>query len=198
MHLVTTDVQFVSAEAVDMYTYSIQCHFINGSDAHGCQVMLVSEQPGIENVTQDFTRSSTPYYLFVQEKLNVSNPVSCYQKVVGFDIEINYTIGDLVIEGNITSHVGGLCRNPESKGLCIHKVHVLFYYLHICRLLHNSYHCPVHWDYSFITTTCSCGNSFCCTISLAKTSVPTVDLLSLTILSLHFHFQEETAFLLLH
>ena len=110
-----------------MHTYDIHCLFINGSDARGCQVVLVSEHAGIENVTEDFTRSNTLYNLFVQEKLNISSPVSCYQKLLGFDIEINYTIGDLAIEGNLTSHVGGLCRSSESKGLWIYIKHMTLY-----------------------------------------------------------------------
>ena len=104
-----------------MHTYDIHCLFINGSDAHGCQVVLVSEHAVVENVTKDFARSNTPYNLFIQEKLNISNSVLCYQEVLGFDIEINYTISDLAIEGNLTSHGGGVCRSSKDKGLCVCK-----------------------------------------------------------------------------
>ena len=94
---VTSDVQIVNATVVGESTVDIQCWFIHGSDALGCKVVLVSDYPGVNNETINISRNSISAF----GTIILTQPVSCYSKVVACDIEDNTTISDLTIEGKV-------------------------------------------------------------------------------------------------
>ena len=59
----------------------------------------------------------------VQGHLNISlDQVSCYHQMFAYDIELDFTISNLAIEGNLTLPDGEVCFGPRSKGSC--KFHV--------------------------------------------------------------------------
>ena len=92
--------QSVSATVVDESTIDIQCHFIHGSDALGCKVILVSDYQGIKDETiMNVSRNNN--IVSIQRRVNLTQLSSCYSKVTAFDIEVNGTISNLAIEGNI-------------------------------------------------------------------------------------------------
>ena len=109
MYLVTSDVQSVNASVVSESAIDIQCWFIHGSDALGCKVVLVSDCPNISDVHVNFSRSD----ISASGQLSLTHNISCYQRVFAFDIDVNNTISNLAIEGNITPKVMEEC-------VCIH------------------------------------------------------------------------------
>ena len=99
MHLVTSDVQSVSATITGESTIRIQCLFIRGSDAIGCKVLLVSNCFNSSDVHINITKIDAK----ASEQLNLPQNALCYHKLIAFDIEFNNTISDLGIEGSIES-----------------------------------------------------------------------------------------------
>ena len=98
--IVTTDVQeAVLTEATD-YSSTIECHFINGSDARGCKVMIVSEHAAVDNITAMLMKASESDSI-VSELLNLTHAFDCYSNVFAYDIEADYSIGSLAIAGVI-------------------------------------------------------------------------------------------------
>ena len=93
----TSDAQSVSATVVGESTIDIQCWFIHGSDALGCKVVLVSNYPYINNVQVHLSSSDTS----ASGQLSLTHNISCYQRVFAFDIDVNNTISNLAVEGNI-------------------------------------------------------------------------------------------------
>ena len=83
-------------------TIDIQCWFIYGSDALGYKVVLVSDHPGVNNETMNITRKNI-MILLASGGFNSTQPVSCYNRVFAFDIEINNTLSNVVIEGKFRS-----------------------------------------------------------------------------------------------
>ena len=58
MHLDTFDVQSINATVVDEYAIDIKCHFIHGSDALGCKVVLVSDYPNVNSAEAAFLKKN--------------------------------------------------------------------------------------------------------------------------------------------
>lgn len=79
----------------------IQCHFVTGSNALGCMVVLVSES----NATFLLKRS-TPCRV---EYLNETNLISSFYNVIvyGYDIESDDSIGTLAVPGQLTVSTNG-------------------------------------------------------------------------------------------
>ena len=50
--------QSINATVVDGYTIDIKCHFIHGSDALGCNVVLVSDRPGVNYETMNISMNN--------------------------------------------------------------------------------------------------------------------------------------------
>ena len=102
----TSDVQFISAEAVGDYVCAVKCQFINGSDALGCKVHLVSDHPNVETVVESLIRendsisSSHP----IKRELTLPHPVSCYRHVLAFDIENDNNISEFAINGSLSTN----------------------------------------------------------------------------------------------
>ena len=97
-YLDTSDVQAVRATVVGESTIDIQCWFIHGSDALGCKVVLVSDHTGINNETISISRNNI---ISAFGTINLTQPVSCYSKVIAFDIESDDTFSSLTIEGKV-------------------------------------------------------------------------------------------------
>ena len=93
----STDVQSVNTTVTGGFTIDIQCWFIHGSDARGCKVVLVSEYKDevviIERNNDNVISASGTF--------NLTYPVSCYSRMLAFDVEHNNTLSNLSIEGKI-------------------------------------------------------------------------------------------------
>ena len=87
-------------------TIDIQCWFIHGSDALGCKVVLVSDYPGVNIEMINISRNNT---LSAFGTINLTQPVSCYSKVVAFDIESDDTLSNLTIEVQLRATPNTLC-----------------------------------------------------------------------------------------
>ena len=60
-------------------------------------MVLVSDYPFINNVQVHLSRSDTS----ASGQLSLTHNISCYQRVFAFDIDVNNTISNLAVEGNI-------------------------------------------------------------------------------------------------
>ena len=99
LYIDTTDVQMIRAVPLeDSNAFMLQCNFINGSDAQGCMVVVVSQ---FGNVSRNLTRNST----HVTGIINVTHPFSCFNKVVGFDIESDRSVGTLAVPGVLVMNI---------------------------------------------------------------------------------------------
>ena len=105
LYIATSDVQSVSVTLVDESTTTFHCIFIHGSDALGCKVVLVSDNPGINSETMNISRN----YKSAQKTVNITQPLSCYSRMFAFDIEFNGTISNLTIEGQISTPLSSSC-----------------------------------------------------------------------------------------
>ena len=110
---VTSDVQTVNATVMGESAIDIQCWFIHGSDALGCKVVLVSYHPGVHNETMNITRNNI---MSASGTFNSTQPVSCYNRVFAFDIEINNTLSNVDIEGKFqsTATTNSMCSGMMS------------------------------------------------------------------------------------
>ena len=94
---VTSDVQAISATAVGESTIDIQCWFIHGSDALGCKIVLVSDCPSVDDEYTILSRSD----MSASGQLTLTHNISCYHRVYAYGIDVNNTLSNLTIEGNI-------------------------------------------------------------------------------------------------
>ena len=69
----------------------IKCHFINGSDAQGCKVVIVSDHPSVDDITTMLIRNNESD-LIASGQLTLTYHIDCYHHVLAFDIEANGTI----------------------------------------------------------------------------------------------------------
>ena len=68
----------------------IKCHFINGSDAQGCKVVIVSDHTSVDDITAMLIRSNESD-LIASGQLTLTYHIDCYHHVLAFDIEANGT-----------------------------------------------------------------------------------------------------------
>ena len=94
--LATSDVQNVTAIEVDEYTVKIHCYYINGSDAQGCLVVFTSSFGQVDNQTAKLESNFTAW-----KEINLNHPISCYDRVLAFDIEGGGNVSDIAIMANI-------------------------------------------------------------------------------------------------
>ena len=94
--IATTDVEMVTACRREGTIYSIQCSYINNSNAQGCIYVLVSMVVG--NITGIIKRTSSEGDL-----VTISN-IGYYKEVLAYDWESDNTTGTLPIRGNINSN----------------------------------------------------------------------------------------------
>ena len=95
-------------------TFQVQCDFILGSDAQGCMIVLVGEY---NNVSVTLLMNQTN-----SEIINVTTPVSCYKRVIAFDVEHNEQIGTLAVPGKLSGNVNITIKclpssKPANKGI---------------------------------------------------------------------------------
>ena len=103
--------QSVNATVVGESTIDIQCLFIHGSDALGCKVVLVSEYK--DEVVIIIERNNI--ITSASGTFSLTNQVSCYSRVLVFDIKYNNTISNLFVEGNLQPRV---TLNSLCSGMC--------------------------------------------------------------------------------
>ena len=110
----TTDVQMVRAVVLSDVTFRVQCDFIPGSDAQGCMIVLVGDYNNV-SVTLLMNLTNT-------EIINVTTSVSCYKRVIAFDIEYDGQVGTLAVPGKLSGNVNTSPKclpssKPSSKGI---------------------------------------------------------------------------------
>ena len=124
MFLVTSDVQAVNATVVDESTIDIQCWFIHGADALGCKVVLVSDHSTIKNESRTFSKRNT----YATGMMTLAHPVSCYLRVVAFDIESDNTTSNITIEGKLINRTDTVCSGTIMH-CCCSRSNVLINYI---------------------------------------------------------------------
>ena len=95
----TSDIERVTAEADDEETLVVECHFINGSDALGCLVVLVSDIKQVKNISETFYRNGSE--LVLQGVMNTSELELCHHLVFGYDVEADNSTSTLALPGNL-------------------------------------------------------------------------------------------------
>ena len=105
----------VGAVVLNDVTFRVQCDFIPGSDAQGCMIVLVGEY---NNVSVTLFMNQT-----YSEIINITNSVSCYKRVVAFDVEHNGQIGTLAVPGKLSGNVNITTKclpsyRAATKGIC--------------------------------------------------------------------------------
>ena len=110
-HTDTTDLQSVTAIAVEESTIDIHCTFIEGSDAKGCTYVLVSDHPSINNETDTLTRNTTLAY----GQLNLTHKASCYHRVYAYNIPDNGHTASII-------YVTGEVSNVDTNVMCSGKM----------------------------------------------------------------------------
>ena len=95
----TSDVQAVTATVVGESIINILCHFIHGSDAVGCKVVLASKCPIVQDEHVKLLRNAGSN--LANHSLKLTSNISCFYRVFANDIDVNETIGNLTIEGEI-------------------------------------------------------------------------------------------------
>ena len=83
-------------------TFRVQCDFIPGSDVQGCMIVLVGDY---NNVSVTLLMNQTN-----SEIINVTTSVSCYKRVIAFDIEYDGQIGTLAVPGKVSGNVNTTTR----------------------------------------------------------------------------------------
>ena len=111
----------VSVHAVpveNQNTFMVRCHFMEGSDAQGCMVVI---QSTYKNETVNIIRK---YHVddIAEVKVNVAEPTSCYHGVYAFDIEYNGSVGTLAVPGQLvkdSSKEERLCTTHYPSKSCM-------------------------------------------------------------------------------
>lgn len=94
------------------------CHFLAGSDALGCMVILIGQ---FSNHTMKLMKRSADSNITEHtEELKLKDDslsLSCYNRIVAFDIESDGSVGTLPVPGYLMSTAGHLERAKD--GPCI-------------------------------------------------------------------------------
>ena len=87
------------------------CHFLTGSDALGCMVILIGQS---SNHTVKLMKRSAD--IVHTEELKLENKsLSCYDRIVAFDIESDGSVGALSVPGHLERSTGGPCIASEGS-----------------------------------------------------------------------------------
>ena len=122
----TSDVQNVTATEIDEYTVKVYCYFINGSDAQGCMVVFINNFGQVDNQTVRLESNSTAL-----EQFNLNHPISCYHRVLAFDIERGGNVSDITIVANVTRTLTTPCPLASPSNLFIAIVNSFSWYIFI-------------------------------------------------------------------
>ena len=105
---------------------SIECHFINGSDALGCKVVVVSVHSSVGNITTMLIRHNiNESDSTASGQVSLTYQIDCYHHVLAFDIEANGTISSLasneriIQPRNSINILINMCKRTE-KGIYIY------------------------------------------------------------------------------
>ena len=90
------------------------CHFLPGSDALGCMVILIGE---FSNHTLKLMKRSADDAVHTEELKLENSSLSCYNRIVAFDIESDGSVGTLPVPGHLMSSAGYLKRSTD--GPCL-------------------------------------------------------------------------------
>ena len=95
----------------DDNTVKLQCMFVTGSDAIGCQVILqLVGQAG--SSTENLTRENTHTSAMKVVKLTESS--TCISEIFAFDIDFNESVGSLPIPGKLLWNVSSInCKTRD-------------------------------------------------------------------------------------
>ena len=115
IYTVTSDVQIVIVMRKEVVSIDIECHFINGSDAQGCKVVVVSNHSSVDNITTMLIRQNESDTT-VSGQVNLTYHIDCYHHVLSFDIEANGTISSLATREEIESD------QPLSNSHCLNSL----------------------------------------------------------------------------
>lgn len=103
--------------------HAIKCNFMSGSTAQGCMVMLLSE---VDNTTVNLTRDQNA------TTLRTAYSVSCYNRVIAFDIEQDRSIGTLPVPGDMASNYDAIecLPTPDGTHLSSESNHIIILLYH--------------------------------------------------------------------
>ena len=87
----------VIVQEVESANFNVQCHFIPGSDAQGCMVLLIGQ---FDNHTMTLIRRRADMLHSEQLELKYRT-LSCYHSVVVYDVESDGSIGTLAVPGHL-------------------------------------------------------------------------------------------------
>lgn len=108
----TSDLKKISVVARENLTLTVECQFINGTDALGCVVVLFDSEMKLQNISSTFFRKDSE--LALQGQLDVSEDVFCYDRVIGFDLESDNTTNNLALPGNLIFEGNSHCTTSTS------------------------------------------------------------------------------------
>ena len=93
-------------------TSTIQCEFIEDSNADGCQVVLTTNNGQVVyyNLRKNQNTNSTTI------AVSIEHPPSCYSIVEAFDIESDGSVGTLAISGHIVNLSQAPCTSATLPG----------------------------------------------------------------------------------
>ena len=101
----------------------VECHFINGSDAQGCEVVVVSDHSSVGNITTMLIRHNKSDTT-VSGQVNLTYHIDCYHHVLAFDIEANGTISNLATREKMElNKTVSRCRITV-KGVLFSNIHI--------------------------------------------------------------------------
>ena len=101
----------------------IECHFINGSDAQGCKVVVVSDHSSVGNITAMLIRYNESDTT-VSGHVSLTYHIDCYHRVLAFDIEGNGTISSLATRGEIELNETVSRSRITVKGVLFSNIHI--------------------------------------------------------------------------
>lgn len=113
----TTDVQkaVVTLKELESGNFNVTCHFLTGSDALGCMVILIGQS---SNHTMKLMKRSAD--IVHTEELKLENKsLSCYDRIVAFDIESDGSVGTLSVPGHLERDTDRPCIASEGLPITV-------------------------------------------------------------------------------
>ena len=104
---------------------TIQCEFIDNSNATGCRVVLTNENG--QKVYYNLTKNQSSNLTAIAVTLD--HPSSCYNGVEAVDIEFNGSVGSLPIPGHIVNPLTAPCTPATLPGREILHDYLLQFFL---------------------------------------------------------------------
>ena len=92
----------------------IHCYYVNGSDVQGCLVVFINNFGQVDNQTVRLESNSTAL-----EQFNLNHPISCYHRLLAFDIEAGGNVSDIAIVANVTRKLTTSCPLASPGNLFI-------------------------------------------------------------------------------